>query len=394
MTISEDKKYVMNTYSRFPITLVQGKGIKVWDENDKEYLDFVAGIAVNALGHSHPVIVEAVKSQVDKLVHISNLYWNTNQIQLAKMICEKSFGKSVFFCNSGAEANEAAIKLARKYGKNKSNGRRYKIITTKNSFHGRTYGALTATGQPKYHKNFEPLLEGFESVVYNDINSLKSAIDENTCAVMLEVIQGEGGINEAEDKYLQQVRKLCDENDLLLIFDEVQTGIGRTGKLFAYEHSGVLPDVMTLAKALGGGFPIGALVVNEKADVFSPGDHGSTFGGNPLACAVGIAVMKTVAQESFLDNVKENGEFFKSQLLVMKEKHSIIDKVKGKGLMIGVKLDTEDGSDIVKKAMEKGLLINLLNHNVLRFVPPLIITKEEIAKGMNILEEVFVEMGY
>jgi acetylornithine/N-succinyldiaminopimelate aminotransferase len=310
------------------------------------------------------------------------------------MICEKSFGKSAFFCNSGTEANEAAIKLARKYGNTKYNGRRYKIITAKNSFHGRTYGALTATAQPKYHKNFEPLLEGFESVEYNDINSLKSAVDKNTCAVMLEVIQGEGGINEAKDEYLQQVRKLCDENDLLLIFDEVQTGIGRTGKLFAYEHSGVVPDVMTLAKALGGGFPIGALVVNEKADVFTPGDHGSTFGGNPLACAVGMAVMKNVAQESFLNIVKENGELFKSQLLAMKEKHSIIDKVKGKGLMIGVKLDIEDGSDIVKKAMEKGLLINLLNHNVLRFVPPLIITKDEIAKGMNILEEVFVEMGY
>jgi len=394
MTISEDKKYVMNTYSRFPITLVRGKGVNVWDEDGKEYLDFVAGIAVNALGHSHDVIVEAVKSQVEKLIHISNLYWNNNQIQLAKMICEKSFGQSVFFCNSGAEANEAAIKLARKYGNTKYNGRRYKIITAKDSFHGRTYGALSATGQPKYHKNFEPLLEGFESVEYNDINSIKSAIDENTCAVMLEVIQGEGGINEAKANYLQDVRKLCDKHDLLLIFDEVQTGIGRTGKLFGYEHFGVVPDVMTLAKALGGGFPIGALVVNEKSDIFDPGDHASTFGGNPLACAAGIAVMKTVAQESFLNTVKENGEFFKNQLLAMKEKHSIIDKVKGKGLMIGVKLNIEDGSDIVKKAMEKGLLINLLKHNVLRFVPPLIITKEEIMQGLSILEDVFVEMGY
>ncbi|RAO98609.1 acetylornithine aminotransferase [Petrotoga sp. 9PW.55.5.1] len=393
MTISEDKKYVMNTYSRFPITLVKGEGVKVWDKDGKEYLDFVGGIAVNALGHSHQAVVNAIKEQADKLIHCSNLYWTENQIELAKLICENSFGKSVFFCNSGAEANEGAIKLARKYGNTKYKGKRYKIITAKNSFHGRTYGALTATGQIKYHNGFEPLLDGFVYVDYNDLNSLQSAVDENTCAIMLEVIQGEGGVNEADSNYLKEVKNLCEKNDLLLIFDEVQTGIGRTGKLFAYEHSGVVPDVMTLAKALGGGVPIGALVVNEKADIFVPGNHASTFGGNPLACAAGKIVMNIISQKSFLDEVKEKGEYFKGELEKLKSKFSIIKKVKGKGLMLGVELDTNDGSKIVKKSMEKGLLINVINHNILRFVPPLIISKKEIKDGIEILKDVFLEMN-
>lgn len=393
MTISEDKKYVMNTYSRFPITLVKGKGVKVWDKDGKEYLDFVGGIAVNALGHSHQGVVNAIKEQADKLIHCSNLYWIENQIELAKLICENSFGKSVFFCNSGAEANEAAIKLSRKYGNTKYNGKRYKIITAKNSFHGRTYGALTATGQIKYQKEFEPLLDGFVYVDYNDINSLQSVVDEHTCAIMLEVIQGEGGVNEADSNYLKEVKNLCEENDLLLIFDEVQTGIGRTGKLFAYEHSGVVPDVMTLAKALGGGVPIGALVVNEKADIFVPGNHASTFGGNPLACAAAITVMNIISQKSFLNEVEEKGEFFKGELEKLKSKFSIIKKIKGKGLMLGLELDTNDGSEIVKKSMEKGLLINVINHNILRFVPPLIISKKEIKDGIEILKDVFLEMN-
>ena len=387
-TYKEDKNHVMNTYSRYPIKLVKGNGCKVWDSEGNEYLDFVAGIAVNSLGHSHPEVVNAIKEQSEKLIHCSNLYWNENQIELANIICENSFGEKVFFANSGAEANEAAIKLARKYGTLKYGGKKYKIIAATNSFHGRTYGALTATGQFKYHKGFEPLVPGFKYVKYNDIDDLESAIDDETCAVMLEPIQGEGGINEGDKNYLQEVRKLCDEKDILLIFDEVQTGIGRTGKLFAYEHFGIVPNVMTLAKGLGSGFPIGAMIVDEKADVFVPGDHASTFGGNPLACAIGIKVMKIISDKSFLDQIKDKGDYLKKHLFYIKEKYPIIQEVRGKGLMIGCKLNMQEGGEIVKQAMKKGLLINIVNHNVLRFVPPLIVTKSEIDKALEILEDV------
>nr|WP_121958457.1 acetylornithine transaminase [Petrotoga sp. 9PWA.NaAc.5.4] len=389
ITYKEDKNHVMNTYSRYPIKLVKGNGCKVWDSEGNEYLDFVAGIAVNSLGHSHPEVVNAIKEQSEKLIHCSNLYWNENQIELANIICENSFGEKVFFANSGAEANEAAIKLARKYGTLKYGGKKYKIIAATNSFHGRTYGALTATGQFKYQKGFEPLVPGFKYVKYNDIDDLESAIDDETCAVMLEPIQGEGGINEGDKNYLQEVRKLCDEKDILLIFDEVQTGIGRTGKLFAYEHFGIVPNVMTLAKGLGSGFPIGAMIVDEKADVFVPGDHASTFGGNPLACAIGIKVMKIISDKSFLDQIKDKGDYLKKHLFYIKEKYSIMEEVRGKGLMIGCKLNMQEGGEIVKQAMKKGLLINIVNHNVLRFVPPLIVTKSEIDQALEILEDVF-----
>lgn len=394
MKISENCKYVMNTYTRYPIKLVRGEGVKVWDDEGREYLDFVAGIAVNCLGYSHPEIISTIVSQAEKIIHCSNLYWNESQINLAKILCEKSFGHSVFFCNSGAEANEGALKLARKYGRLKYGEKRYKIITTLNSFHGRTYGALTATGQEKYHKHFEPLVGGFSYVKYNDIDELQSAVDESTCAVILEVIQGEGGVNEADETYLKEVRRLCNEHDILLIFDEVQTGIGRTGKLFAYEHSGVEPDIMTLAKGLGGGIPIGALVVNEKADVFSPGEHASTFGGNPLACEVGITVMNLVSQPNFIETVQKQGDFLKSKLLELKKKYNVIKRVKGKGLMIGCELNIEDAQEIVKLALKKGLLINAVSKNILRFVPPLIVTQEDVSKAIDILEETFIEMDF
>ncbi|MDK2794782.1 MAG: acetylornithine/N-succinyldiaminopimelate aminotransferase [Caldanaerobacter sp.] len=394
MITSEDKKYLMNTYSRYPITLVEGKGTKVWDDKGNVYLDFIAGIAVNSLGHCHPALVNALKNQSEKLIHCSNLYWNENQIQLAKIIAENSFGDKVFFANSGAEANEGAIKLARKYASLKYGSKRYKVISAKNSFHGRTFGALTATGQEKYHKGFGPLLSGFKYVPFNDIDALKETIDDEVCAIMLEVVQGEGGIHEATPEYIKAVREICDENDILFIIDEVQTGIGRTGKLFGYEHYGITPDIMTLAKGLGGGFPIGAIVAKEDKSVFSPGDHASTFGGNPLACAAGIAVMKEITKEGFLDSVAQKGEYFKGKLESLKEKHSVIKEVRGKGLMIGCEMDMEEASDIVTKAMGKGLLINCISHNVLRFVPSLTVTEEEIDTAIIILDDVLCEMGF
>jgi acetylornithine/N-succinyldiaminopimelate aminotransferase len=394
MITSEDKKYLMNTYSRYPITLVEGKGTKVWDDKGNVYLDFVAGIAVNSLGHCHPALVDAIKNQSEKLIHCSNLYWNENQIQLAKIIAENSFGDKVFFANSGAEANEGAIKLARKYASLKYGSKRYKVISAKNSFHGRTFGALTATGQEKYHKGFGPLLSGFKYVPFNDIDALKETIDDEVCAIMLEVVQGEGGIHEATPEYIKAVREICDENDILFIIDEVQTGIGRTGKLFGYEHYGITPDIMTLAKGLGGGFPIGAIVAKEDKAVFQPGDHASTFGGNPLACAAGIAVMNEITKTGFLESIVKKGEYFKEKLKNLKEKHSVIKEIRGKGLMIGCQMDMKEAGDIVTKAMEKGLLINCISHNVLRFVPPLTVTEEEIDTAIIILDDVFCEMGF
>jgi acetylornithine/N-succinyldiaminopimelate aminotransferase len=391
--ITYENKYLMDTYNRYPIMLVKGEGTRVWDSEGNAYLDFVAGIAVNSLGHSHPALVEAIKKQAETLIHCSNLYWNEKQIELAKMISENSFRGKVFFANSGAEANEGAIKLARKYASLKYGGKRYKIITAKNSFHGRTFGALTATGQEKYHKGFGPLLAGFKYVPLNDIKALYEAVDDEVCAIMLEVIQGEGGIHEATPEYVKAVRKVCDENDFLFILDEVQTGIGRTGKLFGYEHYGVIPDIMTLAKGLGGGFPIGAIVAKEDKAVFKPGDHASTFGGNPLACAAGIAVLNEVTKDGFLEGVNKKGKYFKEALETLREKHNVVKEIRGKGLMLGCELDLEDASGIVLKALEKGLLINSVSHNVLRFVPPLIVKEEEIDEALQILDNVLNEMG-
>ncbi|WP_434565483.1 acetylornithine transaminase [Thermoanaerobacterium thermosaccharolyticum] len=394
MITSDDKKYIMNTYGRYPLTLVKGNGTKAWDSDGNVYLDFVAGIAVNAFGHCYPPIVDAIKNQAETLIHCSNLYWNENQIELAKIIAENSFGDKVFFANSGAEANEGAIKLARKYASIKYGDKRYKIISAKNSFHGRTFGALTATGQMKYHAGFGPLLEGFKYVKYNDIEDIYSALDDDVCAIMIEVIQGEGGIHEGSLEYLKAVREICDKNDIILIIDEVQTGIGRTGKLFAYEHFGITPDIMTLAKALGGGIPIGAIVAKENVAVFKPGDHASTFGGNPLACAAGIAVMKEVTKEGFLDDVSKKGEYFKEKLNGLKDRYKVIKDVRGKGLMIGCEVDLDDAGEIVLNALKKGLLINCVNHNVLRFVPPLIVTMDEIDTATIILDDVLHEMGF
>jgi acetylornithine/N-succinyldiaminopimelate aminotransferase len=379
---------IMNTYKRFPIVLVKGLGQKVWDINGKEYLDFVSGIAVCSLGHSHPKVVAALKEQVEKLTHVSNLYYIEPQARLARLLTDNSFADKVFFCNSGAEANEAAIKLARKYAHENLGEDKFELITMKDSFHGRTMATITATGQEKFQFGFTPLLEGFTYVPFNDLNALEAAISVKTCGIMVEPIQGEGGVIVPDEKYLAIVREICDRHNILLIVDEVQTGIGRTGKLFAYEHSGIEPDIMTLAKALGNGFPVGAMLsTNKIAKAFSPGNHASTFGGNPLAMAAAYATLTTILQERVLDNCFRLGEYFLAQLKKLQGKHKIIQEVRGKGLMLACALNIE-GAEIVNECMKRGVLINCTGGKTLRFVPPLIISTQDVDYVINILDEV------
>ncbi|MGH7847529.1 MAG: aspartate aminotransferase family protein [Candidatus Binatia bacterium] len=378
--------FVAATYARFPIALVRGKGTRVWDADGKEYLDFLAGIAVNSLGHAHPAIVRAITTQARKLIHVSNLDHIAPQSELARELCRHSFADKVFFCNSGAEANEAAIKLARRYGKEWRGGK-YEILSTYNSFHGRTLATLTATGQEKIRAGYDPLPAGFRQVRYNDLAAMEAAIDNTTVAVLVEPVQGEGGVVLPQPNYLPGLRKLCDERGLLLIFDEVQVGMGRTGKLFAYEHFGVEPDIMTLAKALGGGLPLGAMLAKEKvARSFVPGAHASTFGGNPLACNVGLAVLKAL-RGGLLKNCVAMGKFLCHKLELLKERFSFVQEVRGMGLIVGLELAIE-GDKIVADCLREGLLINCTAHKVLRFVPPLIITKRDIERGLGILERV------
>ncbi|PKN67670.1 MAG: acetylornithine transaminase [Deltaproteobacteria bacterium HGW-Deltaproteobacteria-12] len=379
---------IMNTYKRFPIVLVKGLGQKVWDVEGKEYLDFVSGIAVCSLGHSHPQVVAAVKQQAEKLTHVSNLYYTEPQARLAKKLVDNSFADKVFFCNSGAEANEAAIKLARKYAHEYLGENKFELITMKDSFHGRTMATITATGQEKFQFGFTPLLEGFTYVPFNDLGALESAITEKTCGIMLEPIQGEGGVNIPEAQYLAAVREMCDRHNILLIADEVQTGMGRTGRLFAYEHSGIAPDIMTLAKALGNGFPVGAMLATNKiARAFSPGNHASTFGGNPLAMAAANATLDTIMQEGLLNVCRERGEYFLASLRKLQVRHKIIKEVRGMGLMIACAL-TIEGADIVNECLKKGLLINCTGGKTLRFVPPLIISQQDVNLAVAILDEV------
>jgi len=392
MTLSE--KYVANTYARYPVLLVRGKGTRVWDLEGKEYLDFVSGLAVCNLGHCHPKVVKAIRDQAEKLIHVSNFYYIEPQILLASLLCKHSFADKVFFCNSGAEANEGAIKLARKYAHERMGASRYEIITMERSFHGRTLATLTATAQEKFHKGYEPLMPGFKYVPFSDINAIKNAVDSKTCAILVEPIQGEGGVNCPTEGYLKALREICNEKGLLLIFDEVQVGMGRTGKLFAYEHEGVEPDMLTLAKSLAGGVPIGALLIKKGiADSFKPGDHASTFGGNPLATAAGIAALTTILEEGMLENCRKVGEYFFTRLEKIGEKFSFVKEVRGRGLILGMELKI-DGSSIVKEMMQRGILINCTMGNVLRFLPPLIVTKEEVDRVIETLEEVFRGMSY
>ena len=379
---------IMHTYRRFPVVLARGKGQKVWDVNGKEYLDFVAGIAVCNLGHSHPGVIDALKKQLEKLTHVSNLYYTEPQARLAKLLVDNSFADKVFFCNSGAEANEAAIKLARKYAHENLGADKFELITMKDSFHGRTMATITATGQEKFQFGFTPLLEGFTYVPFNGLNALEKAINKKTCGVMVEPIQGEGGVNIPYARYLKEVRSLCDEHKILLIVDEVQTGIGRTGKLFAYEHAGIEPDIMTLAKALGNGFPVGAMLATDKiAESFAPGNHASTFGGNPLAMAAALATLEIMLQEGILDNCRKTGDYFLKELKKLEKMHALINDVRGKGLMLAVTLNME-AAEIVRECMQKGLLINSTGGKTLRFVPPLIITNKDVDQAVDILNEV------
>ena len=390
MMLSE--KYVAHTYARYPLLLVRGKGTRVWDLEGEEYLDFVSGLAVCNLGHCHPKVVKAVQDQAEKLIHVSNFYYIEPQIQLALLLCKHSFADKVFFCNSGAEANEGALKLARKFAKEKAGKDRYEIITMERSFHGRTLATLAATGQEKFHKGYEPLMPGFKYVPFNDMGAVKNAIDPKTCAVMVEPIQGEGGVNCPSEGYLKALREICDEKKLLLIFDEVQVGMGRTGKLFAYEHDGVEPDMLTLAKSLAGGVPIGALLIKKGiADSFKPGDHASTFGGNPLASAAGVAALTTLLEEGMLENCQKMGDYFLSELEEIKKKFPFVKEIRGKGLILGMELKI-DGSSTVKEMLNKKILINCTMGNVLRFLPPLIVTKEEVDRVVKALEEVFKNM--
>lgn len=380
-------KYILPTYKRNHVAFVKGKGVNVWNASGKKYLDFFSGLAVNNLGHCHPDIVRAIKNQAGKLMHTSNLYYTEPQAKLAEKLVKSSFPGKVFFCNSGAEANEAAIKLARKWG----NPHRNEIITMKESFHGRTIATLTATGQTKYQKGFQPLASGFKYAPFNSLYALKKSITKRTVAIMMEPIQGEGGINIAEVEFVKKVRSLCDKRKILLIFDEVQTGIGRTGKMFAFQHYGVIPDILTLAKALGGGLPIGVMIATKKfADVLQPGTHASTFGGNPVVCAAACAVLDTIKKEKLLDNTNKMGKYFNRKLLELKNKHSVIKDVRNKGLMIGIELKIK-GAEIAKECMKEGLLINCTAEKVLRFLPPLIVKKEQIDQAIKILERVLNE---
>jgi acetylornithine/N-succinyldiaminopimelate aminotransferase len=379
---------IAKTYKRFPIVITQGKGCHLWDATGKQYTDFVSGIAVCNLGHSHPRVSKALAKQADTLLHVSNLYYTEPQVHLASWLTENSFADRVFFCNSGAEANEAAIKLARKYFKEKGEKDRYRIISMEKSFHGRTMATLSATGQDKIKKGFEPVLEGFDHVPFNDMGALHDKIGPQTCAVLIEPIQGEGGVRCPDDGYLEAVRRFCDENGMLLIFDEIQTGMGRTGKLFAYEHFGIEPDIMTLAKALANGLPIGAMLAKEAvADAFGPGAHASTFGGTPIVTTASLEVVKVLSEENIIAHCSNIGVYFKERLLWLKNRHESIVDVRGKGLLVGMKLKIE-GGPIVDACLEKGFLINCIQENILRFIPPLIIEKNHIDALVACLDEI------
>ena len=374
----------MATYTRVPVILVRGQGIKVWDSRGREYLDFFPGWAVSGIGHCHPRVVDAVQRQLKKIIHVSNNYYNELQGRLAQKISENSFSGKVFFCNSGAEANESAIKLARAYG----HPDRYEILSMENSFHGRTLAAMTATGQEKYHKGFGPLPKGFTHVPFNNLESIKARISKRTIAILIELIQGEGGINIAGERFVKDLRKFCNDKDILLIIDEVQTGMGRTGKFFAYQHYGIEPDIMTMAKTLGGGMPIGAMIAGEKfADVLKPGTHASTFGGSPIICAASLAVFDAIEKDGLIRNAEMMGKYLKDRLNRLKDKHSIIKEIRGVGLMLGVELKSP-GKDIVEGCIAKGLLINCTHNTVLRLMPPMIVEKKDIDKTIGILDEV------
>jgi len=374
----------MPTYKKFPLIFVKGKGSKLIDIHGKEYLDLFPGWGVSILGHCHPKVMSQVRDQIGKLIHLPNNFYHPFQAKLAKEIIFWSFKGKVFFCNSGAEANEAAIKFARCYGKG-----RYEIISFKNSFHGRTLACLSATSQEKYRKGFEPLPEGFKIVEFNNLGMVKKSITKDTVAILIELIQGEGGVNVANKEFVLGLRELCDENNLLLIVDEVQTGMGRCGEIFCYKNYGITPDIMTLAKGLGGGLPIGCMVVRKEiSDILGPGMHASTFGGSPLICKAALGVFRAIQKEKLITNCKRMGEYLFSRLEELKKKYDLIKEVRGMGLMLGIELNIE-GKPIVEECFKKGLLINCTQEKILRFLPALNITKKQIDKAIEILDTVF-----
>lgn len=390
-----EARYMLQTIKRYPITIIKGKGARVWDSRGKEYLDFIAGWAVNCLGHCHPVTIEAITRQAHELIHASNQFYTTPQIKLAKLLAENSALDRSFFSNSGAEANEAAIKLARKYGKIHLNGA-YEVITTLRSFHGRTLAMVAATGKPEYQVPYQPVPEGFPNVEYDNIDAIKAATSDKTCAVMVEPIQAEGGVNVPAPDYLKKLREWCDEKGLLLILDEVQTGIGRTGTMFAYEQAGIEPDIMTLAKGIGGGFPIGAILAKERASVFEPGDHGSTYGGNPLACSVAFETFTYVKDHDVPGNARRVGDHLMARLNELKTEFPFITEVRGKGLLVALEFDNEMARDVVNACIDEGLLLNAVKPTALRFMPPLVITNDEVDEAVSILEKVlprFLNVG-
>ena len=387
--IAQTDAHIFKTYGRFPIAFVRGEGAWLWDEDGRRYLDFLSGIAVCNLGHCHPAVVKAATAQLERLMHVSNFFYTAPQAELARRLTENCFADRVFFCNSGAEANEAALKLARRFGNAAVDGPRNEIITMQASFHGRTFATLAATAQAKVQEGFAPLMPGFVYVPFNDFDALQAAVNARTCAVMLEPIQGEGGVNVPAQDYLQRVRELCTREGLLLIFDEVQVGMGRTGRLFAHEHFGVTPDIMTLAKALGGGLPLGAMLAAQPvADLFTPGSHATTFGGNPVATAAGCAVMHELLDGGVLENCRAMGSYLEQKLGELKKTHpDVVVTVRGKGLILGMELNCS-GKQVVDRCLAAGLILNCTAERIIRFVPPLIITQEQVDECCRILDDV------
>lgn len=390
--IADDKRYLFQNYVRQPIVIERGQGTVVWDTEGKEYLDFVGGIAVTSLGHAPPAVVEAVTQQSKQLIHVSNLFHTKPMVELAKLLVERSCLDRVFFCNSGTEAVEAAIKLARRWGKD-TRGGAYEIITAANSFHGRTLGALAATGNARYREPFEPMVPGFRQVPWNDIDAMKAATRDQTVAVLLEPIQGEGGVNMPAPGYLRAVREWCSERGLLFILDEIQTGIGRTGTLFAYEQEGVEPDIMCLAKGLAGGFPVGAVLARDEIALhIVPGDHGTTFGGNPVAMAAGIAVLRYIDENNLLAHVRAMADRLMGRLRSMEDRFQLVTEVRGRGLLLAIGLSAEVSAEIVHRCRQRGLLVNNVRADAVRFMPPLTVSAEEVDRAADILEGVLEEL--
>ncbi len=387
-----EHKYYQSAFKRQPLTLVRGEGTRVWDSDGKVYLDFVAGIAVNVLGHCHPAIIEAVQHQVTQLVHVSNLYYNTRQIELAELLAQQSGGMRSFFSNSGAEANEGAIKLARKYGRLHRNGA-FEVISMDRSFHGRTLATTAATGQAYYQATWVPIPDGFKQVPFNNLEALKAATSEKTVAILLEAVQGEGGIYPASKEYIQGVRQWCDEQNLVMICDEVQAGMGRTGTFFSWEHYNIVPDIVTMAKGLAGGIPIGAMLTGPRTDVFTPGDHGTTFGGNPIASAAGIATVSTILHENLLENATQMGAYWRKKLEAFCAKYDFIDSPRGIGLMQAVDVKNDLAPAIVQQALEHGLLLNALGGNTLRMIPPLVLNKADIDEAADLLDRALTDVA-